>query len=196
MGLGVVKSVCDESGSGKGWIMVRKLERKEFDMVFRIMEDSFPEDEYRTYQEQKKLLDESSYGIYVLPGSAGAAIEAFMAVWEFEAFVFIEHFAVSPAHRNHGMGGRFLEEFLAGISKMAFLEVEPPHCETASGRIGFYKRNRFFLNEYPYVQPAISKGRNPVPLMLMTYGRPVDGKEFEEIKRVLFSRVYKQPVSS
>ena len=58
-------------------------------------------------------------------------------------------------------------------------------------RIGFYERNGFFLNEYPYVQPPISQGRKPVPLMIMTSGAAISEKEFEEIRNTLYKEVYK-----
>ena len=44
--------------------MIRKMHTDEFDRVFSIMEDSFPSDEYRTYEEQKKLLLNKKYDIY------------------------------------------------------------------------------------------------------------------------------------
>lgn len=171
---------------------MRKITGEDFPMVYRLMEESFPLDEYRTYSEQEALLYDPAYGIYILQGSDGASVKAFLAVWEFDTFLYIEHFAVDPACRNGGVGGGFLREFLRGAGKIVCLEVEPPDSEITSRRIGFYERNHFFLNAYPYMQPAITKGRNPIPLLIMTYGRPVGKKEFDEMKEVLYSRVYKQ----
>ena len=67
-----------------------------------------------------------------------------------------------------------------------------PENEMAVRRIGFYKRNGFFLNEYPYLQPAISKGGNEVPLLIMTYGRNITKEEFEALREVLYRIVYKR----
>ena len=172
--------------------MIRKLAAKDFDMVFQLIETSFPKDEYRTYDEQKALLNDPAYDIYVLPGSDNAEIKAFIAVWSFDGFVFFEHFAVNPSYRNKGIGGEFLRELVRLLGKMACLEVELPTNEITARRIGFYKRNNFFLNEYPYTQPSISAGRNPVPLLIMTYGRPINNMEFNIIKDALYTRVYKQ----
>ena len=44
--------------------MIRKMHTDEFDRIFSIMENSFPSDEYRTYEEQKKLLLNKKYDIY------------------------------------------------------------------------------------------------------------------------------------
>ena len=172
--------------------MIRKLMREDFDRVFQIIEASFPKDEYRTYDEQKALLDDSAYEVYILPDSGDNAIMAFIAVWKFNSFAFIEHFAVSPKYRNRGIGSEFLSEIVRMLGKMVCLEVEPPDNETASRRIGFYERNNFFLNKYPYTQPSISAGRNPVPLLIMTHGRSISKIEFTNIKGELFAQVYKQ----
>ncbi|MCI8448180.1 MAG: hypothetical protein HFH30_07230, partial [Eubacterium sp.] len=70
------------------------------------------------------------------------------------------------------------------------LEVELPENDLAKRRIRFYERNGFFLNQYPYVQPSISKGRSPIPLLIMTSGQPVSEKIFQEIKSTLYEYVY------
>ena len=178
----------------KGNLMIRKLMRKDFDSVFQIIEASFPEDEYRTYDEQKALLDHSAYEVYILKNSDDSTIKAFIAAWEFDSFVFIEHFAVNPTYRNSGIGSDFLRELVRMLGKMVCLEVEPPDNDMASRRIGFYQRNNFFLNKYPYTQPPISAGRNPVPLLIMTYGRYINKVEFSRIKEELFTQVYKQQI--
>ena len=46
--------------------MLKKLKRQDFDKVFELLENSFPADEYRTYEEQKALLDNELYSIYAL----------------------------------------------------------------------------------------------------------------------------------
>ena len=172
--------------------MIRKLLRKDFDSIFQIIEISFPEDEYRTYDEQKALLDNSAYEVYILPNSNDKAIRAFIAVWNFDYFAFIEHFAVNPTYRNNGIGSIFLREIVCMLGKMVCLEVEPPDNEIAARRVGFYEHNNFFLNRYPYTLPPISAGRNPVPLLIMTYGRYINKMEFAEIQGELFTHVYKQ----
>lgn len=173
-------------------VVISKLTREEFDSVFHIIEASFPKDEYRPYDEQKALLDHTAYDVYTLLDLDENAIKAFIAVWEFDSFAFIEHFAVNPMYRNHGIGSEFLMETVRMLGKMVCLEVEPPNNELAARRISFYERNNFFLNEYPYTQPPISTGRNPVPLLIMTYGQSISQMEFDKIKDTLFTQVYKQ----
>ena len=172
--------------------MIRKLKWKDFDSIFQIIEASFPEDEYRAYDEQKALLNNKAYEVYTVSDSDDNTIKAFIAVWEFDSFVFIEHFAVNPLYRNNDIGSEFLRKFVRMQGKMICLEVEPPDNEMASRRIGFYKRNNFFLNKHSYTQPPISVGKNPVYLLIMTYGRYINNMEFAKIKKEIFTQVYKQ----
>ncbi len=147
--------------------MIEKLKTQDFDTIYDLMEMSFPSDEYRTYDEQKALLNNPAYSIYVLYDES-QDIKAFIAVWGFNKFAFIEHFAVNPEHRNSGIGAYILNELVKLLGKTVCLEVEPPETEMASRRIGFYKRNSFFFNEYPYMQPPISQGKKAIPLFIMT----------------------------
>lgn len=170
--------------------MIEKLTRNNFDQVFDIMKESFPEDEYRTYKEQKALLDIPEYQVFVLKDNAGSQIKAFIAVWDFNTIAFIEHFAVNLKYRNCGLGSKILNELIDKLDKMVVLEVELPENQMAARRIEFYKRNNFFLNEYPYVMPPLAKGRNAVNMKIMTLGRLVTQEEFNNIKTLLYNRVY------
>ncbi len=166
--------------------MIEKMKREDFDGIYTIMEQSFPTDERRPYDEQKGLLDNSAYSIHTTEQK-----NAFIGVWEFDEFVFIEHFAVSKDSRNTGIGGKMLSEFLQSQKKTVCLEVELPLTDIAKRRIGFYERNGLFLNEYEYFQPPISKGKNIVPLMVMTSKSKVSEDVFNKIRDTLYKEVYR-----
>lgn len=167
--------------------MIEKLDKKEFDTVFSIMERSFPLEEYRPYTAQKALLDDPAYTIYVAKEEEG--ILGFAAVWELGNILFLEHLAVAPEQRNRGIGAELLG-FLT--KKRCCLEVEPPVTELTCRRVGFYQRNGFFLNGYPYMQPSLGEGRSPVPLQIMTSGSAIKAEEFTQLKDLLYTRVYGQ----
>ena len=167
--------------------MIEKLEIKEFDRVFSLMEQSFPLEEYRAYEDQKRLLEDSAYRIYV--AKENGKILGFGAVWQLEDWLFLEHLAVDPRCRNRGFGAELLN-FLA--ENCCCLEVELPETELARRRIGFYERNGFFLNSYPYLQPSLGEGRSPVPLRIMTSGSTITPEEFAQLQKLLYSRVYGQ----
>lgn len=171
-------------------MMIEKMRNNDFDKVFSIMQDSFPLDEYRTYDEQKALLNNPKYSIYVLPDKENDSIKAFITVYQFDDFTYVEHFAVNSMYRNEGLGSLILHELRELLSCQICLEVELPQTELAKRRIGFYRRNGYFTNDYPYIQPPISEGRKSLPLIIMTSKRQVSQAEFEKIKSVLYKDVY------
>ena len=168
--------------------MLQFTSQSDFSEIYRIMQASFSDNEYRPYDEQLALFEEPEYRIYYMPAG-------FLAVWEFESFIYIEHFAVDPALRNSGTGSAMLQELVKQYQKPICLEVELPEDELTRRRIGFYERNGFVFNEYPYIQPPISKGKSPVPLRIMTYGEAITRETFEAMKNVLYRSVYKYGVS-
>lgn len=170
--------------------LLKRLEDNDFDKVYTLMDMSFPDDEHRSYVEQKKLLNNSKYIIYVMPDDENNDIKAFITVYRFEDFAFVEHFAVNPKYRNQGIGSLILKELKKILKCRICLEVELPKTENAKKRISFYERNGFYLNQYPYVQPPFSENKHEIPLWVMTTGHAVEIDEFEQIKKILFKDVY------
>ncbi len=169
---------------------LRKIGVESFDAVFDIMEKSFPDDEYRDYEGQRALFSNPEYSIYVVDGEGGD-IKAFISVWDFGGFAYVEHFAVNPEYRNGGIGAQVLESLHELMGKQICLEVELPENELARRRIGFYTRNGFNLNEYDYIQPPMAEGKNPVPLLIMTSKETIDEERFKFLRSVLYDKVYR-----
>ncbi|MDO5398505.1 MAG: GNAT family N-acetyltransferase [bacterium] len=169
--------------------IVKLTDIKDFYRVFDIMEQSFPPDERRPKAEQLALLNNPAHSIYILQTDGDTA--AFITVWQFDSFAFIEHFAVHPDRRCGGTGSFMLSKIIPHLGVRVCLEAEPPLTEIAERRIGFYERNGFTLNKYPYIQPPISKGKAPVPLMIMTTGGGISESEFDKIRDVIYREVYK-----
>ena len=169
-------------------VMFRQMNNDEFDRVFELMSRSFPEDEYRDYDKQKHLVGRDDYRIYV--DVDGQAVRAFLAVYEFENFVFVEHFAVDPAFRNHGLGSAMLSRLIRSSGKPLCLEVELPSTQIAARRIGFYGRSGFILNDFEYYQPKLRAGTGILPLRIMSCPDALSREQFERVKAVLYSRVY------
>lgn len=170
--------------------MVELLKFEDFDQMYSIMEQSFPYDEYRGYEGQKQLFENPEYKVFIHRNEETKEIDGFLSAWEFDDILFFEHFAVSSKVRNGGIGGRMLREVLTQVNKMTCLEVELPEGELEKRRISFYERNGFCYNPYPYTQPSIAPGREPIPLRIMTYQRTITETEYEKIKNLLYRRVY------
>ncbi len=173
--------------------MLEKLNKCDFNKMYALLQRSFPLGEYRSYETHRSLLDKPGYTVYARYDDG--QIAGILTFWEFEDFAFIEHFAVAPECRNRGVGGQMLKQLQEKLDKMLCLEAEPPVTEIARRRIGFYKRNGFFLNAYPYVQPQLGEGRNAVALQIMTTGGEVSAEIFDRIKRTLYTQVYNAPLA-
>ncbi|TVX93421.1 GNAT family N-acetyltransferase [Paenibacillus agilis] len=163
---------------------------KEFDTIFEIMQDSFPAYERRTYDGQKELLNDPYYRIISKVNDTNQVV-AFIAVWEFPLFRFVEHIAVSPAGRGSGIGGKLMSDYIEESQKPIILEVELPDTNLAERRIGFYERLGFKLNHFKYIQPSLQKGQPDVPLKVMSYPQMLTEEEFTLYEDILYTNVYK-----
>lgn len=163
---------------------------KNFDKIFSLMQASFPEEEFRDYEGQKKLLDNPKYSI-IARFSSDDELIGFISFWSLDGFNFIEHFAVNPSQRGQGTGSKMLKEFIKDSGKPIILEVEIPENEMAERRIGFYERNGFLLNTFDYYQKPLRPQFSEVKLYLMSYPKKLSNKEFEQVKNEIYNNVYK-----
>ncbi|MUG45870.1 GNAT family N-acetyltransferase [Paenibacillus woosongensis] len=163
---------------------------KQFEHIFALMKASFPTSERRSYTGQKELLADPHYRLITKTNSDNQVI-AFMAVWEFPSFRFIEHIAVDPNTRGSGIGGKIMASYIEESSKPILLEVEYPDTDMAQRRIGFYERLGFRLNPFDYVQPPLQEGETYLPLKIMSYPRILTEEEFIHRKEILYTNVYK-----
>lgn len=168
--------------------IIRNMKKDEYSEVYQILEDSFPATERRTRQAQQSLLNEPAYQIVVCEHEG--RVGAFLAYWQLEDFLFIEHFAANPKLRNHGLGGKILQDFLQNSQQRTVLEVEPPETELAKRRIGFYIRNGMTLNTYSYQQPSMAVGQPAIPLLVMSSGGELTLREFQCFRDEVFQKVY------
>lgn len=169
--------------------ILQRMQPQEFDAVYELMQQSFPPDEIRPAQGQSALFAYPEYQVMVSHDSAGA-VAGMMAVWQFPDFVFLEHFAVSPACRGCGWGTRMLQALLREWAKPVCLEVELPQAMMARRRIAFYERNGFCLNDYDYIQPPMAEGQQSVPLRIMSRGSRLNAEQFEALRDTLYRVVY------
>ncbi|NOU75591.1 GNAT family N-acetyltransferase [Paenibacillus sp. LMG 31458] len=166
------------------------MEDSEFDQIFAIMKASFPENERRTYAGAKELLSDPNYRLITeIEGSNN--IIAFVAVWEFPLFRFVEHIAVDPVVRGSGLGGKLMTAYIGESLKPILLEVEPPATDLAQRRVNFYKRLGFHFNHFEYVQPPLQNGQLDLPLKIMSYPQSLTEAMFSLFKDILYTKVYK-----
>ena len=172
--------------------MLEIVNGENFGLIYQLMKESFPTSEIRSFKGQKALLKDERYKIYGY--RENGELIGVICAWDFEERLFLEHFAVAPEYRNRGIGYNMLKNLLANYKGLAFLESEPPESDLQKRRIDFYKRCGFFVNDYPYCQPAFSKKLPAVPLKIMSYQKTLSYEEFMKVKTLIYKEVYHQKV--
>ena len=170
-------------------LVLEKIDKKDFEYFYEIMEEAFPEDEHRNKDEQRKLFKEELYNVSGY--KKNNEVIGFIAYWDFDGFDYIEHFAVKRSYRNKSIGSTLLKKFLDRRKKKVILEVEYPEDKITVSRINFYKRIGFYLNDYEYIQPSYEIGRNEIPLKIMSYKNLIGEDEYNEFKNSVYANVYK-----
>ncbi len=163
---------------------------KNFESIFNLMKISFPEDEYRTYENQKKILENEKYSVIVKKDEKENLI-GFISFWKLDGFNFIEHFAVDPNTRGQGIGSKMIKDFVNKSEKPTILEVELPENEISKKRIKFYEKNGFFLNSYEYFQKPLRKNSKPQKMYLMSYPKEINNEQFLKVRKEIYENVYK-----
>lgn len=155
----------------------------------QLITQAFPSDEYRDLTELRHYTDHQPKFINNIILENGEAI-GLITYWNFNAFAYIEHFAIESKRRNGGKGRSIIQQVCQELKIPVVLEVEEPLNEMAQRRIGFYQRQGFKLWSTPYQQPPYKKGDNWLPMKIMAYGNIDETTEFENIKRALYQEVY------
>ncbi|MDD2961005.1 MAG: GNAT family N-acetyltransferase [Muribaculaceae bacterium] len=133
---------------------------------------AFPKNERRDFDKVIEILKYNNlFNIFVATDDQNNFC-GFISYWEWNDFIYIEHFAVEPELRGNKIGEKMINHFKEINNKPIILEVEPPTCEIAQRRINFYLRCNFILNSnVEYMQPPYSKGEDFFKLILMSYGK-------------------------
>lgn len=166
----------------------RVISENDFLDVYKLMQVSFPPSEFRTYEEQLALFKRPNYKVYVF--EENNVMLAFVAEWILTGIHFIEHFAVNPELRGHGIGSEITSEYLKQISTSVVIEVEAADTSIAKRRIAFYERSGFALSNIEYIQPLLRKTSTDVLLRLMHFPAEISEETLYEAKREIFQAVY------
>lgn len=166
-------------------MILTKTTEKDFETIYEIMDFSFPNTEMRSKDNQKKLFNNEKYNVVMDENKKG-----FIAYWNFDQFIFLEHFAVSFSARGEGHGEKMLKAFMQELKLPSFLEVEPPENEITKRRISFYERMGFKLNDFQYAQPSMRENEPSIELKIMSYKESIPESLFNKYKIKLYNEVY------
>ena len=160
---------------------------EEYRFVEKLLTASFPADEYRPLEEQRRNVESiDMFHMNIL--FAGEESAGLLSYWQFEEFVYVEHFAVLPTLRGKGYGCEAISGLIKEKGRIV-LEVELPTDDLSRRRITFYTRCGLTLSPEEYIQPAYRAGGNEIPMRLMYCGVDME-QDYEQIKSSIYRTVY------
>lgn len=157
-----------------------------------LFESAFPDEERPPFGELKHR-NKQKFHFMVATNESDDGDDEFVGIltyWNFDEFVYVEHFAIDEDLRNLGLGKAVFLNFLSQQTQQVVLEVELPHNEESEHRIEFYSSMGLFSNPQEYIQPSYRGDQVTVPMMIMTKYE-IDDEEFDEIREILYREVYK-----
>lgn len=166
-----------------------KTTHENYTFMENLLETAFPLQERRNSDQQRKNTDENQLFHNTLITDDVLPI-GLLTYWDFDTFVYIEHFAIDNSLRDRGYGSQALERFRQKINRPIVLEAEEPTDEITSRRIQFYQRQGFILQDIPYLQPPYRSKDEWFPLKLMTYGEINIKQNYILIRDTIYREVY------
>ena len=170
-------------------ICFRKITSEtEFEDIKSLYLTTFPPAERREYSGLVQLLNNAECVVNLI--FADHKIAGLIIVWDFQEFVFIEHFAIETELRGRGIGEKSLALITNNYHKPVILETEPPIDEMSKRRVGFYQRNGFHLLKNQYFQPSYDGIKPEVELRLMSTKSDYSNSQIDECISVIRKKVY------
>ncbi len=151
---------------------------------------AFPSDERRDFCLIRPLTQSETMTFYLICTKSRGVI-GILSLWDFENFVYIEHFALCEELRGGGYGTAVLQLLQSVTQKPVVLEVELPNDELSRRRIEFYSRLGFRTLPFDYIQPPYDSTKSSLPMLIMLHGEVEEDKKFFSYAvRTLHGRVY------
>lgn len=118
---------------------IRRIKEDEFDDFYKLLEQDFCFNERKSKSNELLCFKNQKFcpNFIILDDK----IINYFCYWNFDDFIFGEHFAILKPLRDKGLGTAFLKFFVENIDKTIIIEVERPFDEDSKRRINFYKNS-------------------------------------------------------
>lgn len=156
---------------------IKSTEDKWYNEFYNIYSVSFPIFEQRNKEQQAYAFTFDNYHLDCL--IENDRFLAFIAYWNFEEYIYIEHFAVNPDFRGENIGSRSLENLIDLQQKMILLEIDPLTTDIARKRYRFYERLGFVANDYNHHHPPYNKEFPAHELIVLSLNQTIDEKLYQ-----------------
>lgn len=165
-------------------ITLQKIKAEETEEVLGALAACFDYQERREEKDFRRILCDPDYAMHHILCNGKRV--GFISFWKLNGITFVEHFAIYQAQRGAGYGGETLA-LLQKKTGQILLEVEEPAEKDQIRRVKFYESHGFYKNPYPYFQPSYHADGSKVPMLLMSYPKPLAD---DSVIDVLYEKVY------
>lgn len=166
-------------------VEVKNTNDKLFTELYDLYEEAFPTTERRDKNGfMGKMLHEPRF--HCTAFIHDTIFAGFLTYWQFDSFLYVEHFAISEKLRGNNLGGKVLSQFVKETSLPVVLEVEIPDTPIAKRRIAFYERHGFRIVHDDYVQPPYIDGLPSVPMFLMSTAETFTDGQVRELQQAVY----------
>lgn len=152
-----------------------------------LFESSFPEEERPSFEELKARNDKRFQFLVIFNEDEPIGL---LSYWDFDDFVYVEHFAIDEEMRDQGFGKAAFLSFLSDQHKQVLFEVAMPHDEVSEHRVEFYSSMGLYQNSQDYIQPSYQNPQQMELPMLIMSKYELDDDAFDEMKEILYHEVY------
>lgn len=157
-------------------IEVKSNSDKIYPQFKRLYEESFPLAEQRTEFQQKMAFESERYRL--ICHEENNVLAGFISYWDFDNFIYIEHFAVNKDLRGRGYGFKIMEEFKSATDKILVLEIDKITDAQSAARLRFYKKCGFFENPHKHSHPGYGYGLGECPMLILSTQRQITSEEY------------------
>ncbi|WP_165043159.1 GNAT family N-acetyltransferase [Dysgonomonas sp. ZJ709] len=157
--------------------LIKDINDKWYDIFRPIYSTSFPIHEQRDTAQQIKAFESDRYSLECT--IENSTLIAFIAYWEFEEYIYIEHFAVNDKLRGQNYGSLILHEFINKKEKTVLVEIDPLTDDISIKRLRFYERLNFNINEYDHYHPPYNKKYAPHKLVLLSHNHQISKEQYD-----------------
>ena len=107
------------------YILIKDPTHSSLKKIQSLYEHEFPERERRDFSQLLTLLEVDNMQLIAITGES--MVIGFLIQWEFEEFIYLEHFSIDSSQRGKNYGSTVIKQIIRDNQKLLLLEVEPPH---------------------------------------------------------------------
>lgn len=168
------------------FLQITPTDTERWKKVWDLYEESFPEAEKRKEEDHLRAIEDPNF--YPVSAWEGNDLIGLIFYWEWDAYRYLEHLAVSTTIRGQGFGSQILR-YLKDTEHTVILEIDPLTNELSVRRLQFYERAGFTLTPFRFVHLPYRLEVHPIELLILSYPKMITSTQHSDFVEFLNNRV-------